>query len=79
MLYVPNMVLPTNAVNSCFGSTLVTWSEIRPNIDQNNDCSVSNSLKNKNINHMTRWLKANTLIIGITLVSDNLLKNFNLR
>lgn len=46
-LYVPNMVEPTNSVNLWSGFTLVTWREIRPNIDQNNDCSVWNSLKSK--------------------------------
>lgn len=41
------MVAPTNSVNSCFGCTLVTYRLISPNIDQNNDCSVSNNLKDK--------------------------------
>lgn len=44
-LYVPNMVAPMNSVNSCRALTLVTYRFNRPNMDQNSDCSVSNSLR----------------------------------
>lgn len=46
-LYVPNMVAPMNSVNSCLALTLVTYRFNRPNMDQNRDCSVSNSLRGK--------------------------------
>lgn len=46
-LQVPNMVAPTNSVNSCLAFTLVTQRLMSPNIDQNNDCSVSNNLKER--------------------------------
>lgn len=46
-LQVPNMVAPTNSVNSCRAFTLVTQRLMSPNIDQNNDWSVSNNLKKR--------------------------------
>lgn len=44
-LYVPNMVAPTNSVNSCRALTVVTYRFSRPNTDQNRDCRVSNNLR----------------------------------
>lgn len=45
MLYVPNIVAPTNSVNLWSAWTFVTYKLIRPNMDQNKDCNVSNNLE----------------------------------
>lgn len=44
-LYVPNMVAPTNSVNSWRAFTLVTYRFNSPNMDQKRDWRVSNNLR----------------------------------
>lgn len=46
-LQVPNIVAPTNSVNSCLAFTLVTQRLSRPNTDQKSDWRVSKSLQIK--------------------------------
>lgn len=45
ILYVPNMVAPTNSVNTWSGWTLVTYKLINPKMDQKRDWRVSKSLE----------------------------------